>query len=1312
MVRPSGLSGKAVANQFESARVEQYDALRERIGRLSVFNAILAAINQIIAKADDDAGLLQRFCDLVVGIPGVALAWIGRPDEAGHFTFLAKAGPAIRYLDGIDIRSDPTVPQGRGPAGRVWRDERPIFSGNIKADDTHQPWADQLAAFDIHATAGLPLLRGGKIWAVFSLYLTSAAEFDAEMQEVSEQIASDISIGLDRLDATRREREQSRINAALLSNMTVGLCVIRYPERVLEHVNARLLEMFGASSFEDMASRSVLDFYPDAEAFARFDEQARTVLASGQISLQDVCYRGIDKRPVLVDLSGVRLDGGDETTRIIWTMVDVSERHRQAEQLRRATAARAALLSNTVAAIDMVRYPERVIVEVNQAFLDLIGFESADSVIGSSTTVLYAKVKEDQRMAKLARRILKEGEGRITDLEVVRHDGRMIYLDLHGRRLEGDSPDHPLIVWTSIDVTERYALTQDLRRLAMYDALTELPNRRATEIHITHAIDRARRSGGAVAVGMIDIDDFKPINDCFGHEAGDVLLRQIAQRMQSAMRSVDFVGRFGGDEFVVVLEGLQTEGVELQLEPILARFHEVVETPFTLGDVTEPYVAMSLGLALFPIDSDFPDALLRIADAALYKVKENKSGRRRWWRLSAEDNSDVAEAPFDAFSEESQANLAALGAQIGDIAGDFVAAFHDSLGRSDEAASVLGALGTDEMNRLVRKHEDYFRFLLAPSTLAHHITERARDIGCIHALSGISAALLGNFQATYRELLRRHLEPLSMHPRSRYRTLRAADERLQIEMHVELGAMQNVADEYNAILTHPVTGHDIAERLAHELHVLGELPGILAAVIMRPQADGVMYPEAAAGPRGDAVLGVVRNPTMVPTLDAQSPTGRGLSRAAWISGNIERVDACDTDPRSSSWSVHLTPMGVRSVVAIPILGLRSQFVLMLLGAYRSQFGSSWMQAFLLSLRGRWVDMLSRIYLESELARADELSLYREMLYARQLRMFVQPIVDTRDGAVVKVEALARLGGADVVVLPARFLSALRPVDLDVLFRTGLEQSLAWLRARPARGRALGVSLNMPPSTLVHPDCATWIDQELRRAGVDAEALTLELLESQEFDRVSHDHAIRALGRLGVRLAIDDLGSGYSSLSRLANLPFDVIKVDQSITSEVLRAPVKVLSLIRTVVQIGEDLEREVVVEGVETRDVVQAVTILGAHYVQGYAIARPMPPEEFDAWEQATGASWAIGDGIESWLSALAYCWLYMHSENSHYPTPIDRCPLTGFLLRHGEASGEAICWHTLLHEADAEIARREIQARLIAWLEAKLLEQAGEMSN
>ncbi len=1292
-----------LARERADTLLEQREQFHAQIVQLSELTTVLAAVNQLIAQAQDDAGLLQRFCDRVAALRGVALAWIGRPDDAGRFAVLASAGQARAYLDGITIVVDPASALGQGPTGQVWLRQQAVFVGDLAADPALAPWRERQHAYGILAAASLPLFRGGRIWAVLNLYLTATTAFDVELRKVAERIAADISIGLDRLDAIHTERAQSRINAALLSNLSVGVTVMRYPERVFEHVNERLLEMAGAADLAELQKYPASDFYDDPADYARVGELAREVLEHGRGALQDVRYRRLDGRALMLDTGGVRLDLGDGVQRILWTQVDVSERHRQAQQLRAATTSRAALLANTVAAIDMVRYPERVITEVNQGFLDIFGYASADEVVGQSTAIIYAKITESQRMAELSQRILEVGEGNLDELEVLRHDGTLVYLDVHGRRLDGDDPSHPLIVWTSIDVTRRRALTEELKRLAMFDALTGLPNRRAVEAHIGRAIERAKRHGSAVAVGMIDLDDFKPVNDRLGHEAGDRLLQQLAARLQGVMRTIDLVGRFGGDEFVIVLEDLKPDAVAAQLEQILARVHEAVETPFTPGDGSGVYIEMSLGLAVYPIDSDQPDALLRAADAAMYQAKKNKVERTSWWMMGASAPS-VTEAPFDPFSEESQKNLAGIAGQMHEIADEFTSAFYDELGKRDEGAKVLAALTEDELAELKAIQARHFAFLLAPDTRAHQIAARGRAVGRIHALSGLSAATMSDAYALYRELLRWHLDAWGMQTRVRYRTLRAADERLQIEMQAELDAMQGVVNQYNEALARPGAAQaPMVELVQRELDIVAALPGIVAVLVMRPQADGLVHAELAAGESAEAVLKVLGDPSMMPTLDASSPAGQGLVRAAWVSGNIERIDSYGRDARSLHWAQPMLALGVRSMVAVPVQGARSQFVLALLGGFRSQFSGSWVQTFLVSLQSRWIGIMSRTASTLEVTEPDRVARYRELLYARSLSMHLQPVVDTRSGEVVKVEALARLLDGDEVIAPGRFLPALRSADLDVLFRAGLDLSLAWLQQCRGRGRALGISLNLPPSMLVHAECAQWIDDGLRRFELPPPALTLELLESQEFDDVQHDRAIRALGDLGVMLAIDDLGSGYSSLSRLASLPFDVIKVDQSITAEVMRAPLKVLSLIRTVVQIGKDLDRDVIVEGAETHDVLDAVTVLGAHHVQGYAIARPMPPEAFFDWERQHRAAWQPVGGVDTWLGALAYGWLYMHSEGGRYPTPHAQCPLTRFLGAQGLAHADAAAWHAQLHGEVAPQERRALQARLIDWLARRI---------
>ncbi|MBU2853100.1 EAL domain-containing protein [Acidithiobacillus ferriphilus] len=164
--------------------------------------------------------------------------------------------------------------------------------------------------------------------------------------------------------------------------------------------------------------------------------------------------------------------------------------------------------------------------------------------------------------------------------------------------------------------------------LADHDPLTGLPNRAALSPRLLDAMARALRHERIMAIGMLDLDNFKPINDQYGHAAGDVLLTTFADRLQGALRQTDFVARLGGDEFVLVFEDLKNMD---DLESVLARIQEAIEAPFMLPGGDSVIVGGSLGLTFYPFDDGDPDQLLRHADQALYTIKEAKRNRERFW---------------------------------------------------------------------------------------------------------------------------------------------------------------------------------------------------------------------------------------------------------------------------------------------------------------------------------------------------------------------------------------------------------------------------------------------------------------------------------------------------------------------------------------------------------------------------------------------------------------------------------------------------------------------------------------------------------
>ena len=164
--------------------------------------------------------------------------------------------------------------------------------------------------------------------------------------------------------------------------------------------------------------------------------------------------------------------------------------------------------------------------------------------------------------------------------------------------------------------------------LAHHDLLTGLPNRVALSQRMADAAARTLRHERILAIGMLDLDDFKPINDQYGHAAGDILLTTLADRLQKTLRQVDFVARLGGDEFVLVFEDLRSMD---ELELILSRIQGAIEAPFILPGGENVTVHGSLGLTFYPFDDGDPDLLLRHADQALYSIKEAKRNRQRFW---------------------------------------------------------------------------------------------------------------------------------------------------------------------------------------------------------------------------------------------------------------------------------------------------------------------------------------------------------------------------------------------------------------------------------------------------------------------------------------------------------------------------------------------------------------------------------------------------------------------------------------------------------------------------------------------------------
>nr|NNM91291.1 EAL domain-containing protein [Bacilli bacterium] len=398
---------------------------------------------------------------------------------------------------------------------------------------------------------------------------------------------------------------------------------------------------------------------------------------------------------------------------------------------------------------------------------------------------------------------------------------------------------------------------------------------------------------------------------------------------------------------------------------------------------------------------------------------------------------------------------------------------------------------------------------------------------------------------------------------------------------------------------------------------------------------------------------------------------------------------------------------MRSAIFIPIVHPihKQKMTISLFGRFPNQFESSWIHSFTLSLR-KFIEQQWILHQPTPTESAlDQFTAhaYRHRLFHGGLALYGQPIIDTVTGSLQKVEILARLKLEDgTIVSPFRFLPLLSRQELDTLFQRELDIALAYLATFNDVTHEVGVTINLPPLTLLNNDCVRWVQAAMASSQIAPHLLTLEILEDHDIHFTKQEETIHQLKQIGVQIAIDDLGSGYSSLLRLSSLPIDVIKIDQGLTSKLTQNPNTVVNIIHGLIRIGRGMGCEIVVEGIENEEYLDAIKMLRPTMVQGYAIAKPMPIEEIFDWYQAY--EWPNHlSHVKTPLGALAYHFCFEQDEHEIEKFSVDRCPLTNYLGTHHEESPDVHQWHHDLHKRKQF---HENRIRITSWLENKVKEQ------
>jgi diguanylate cyclase (GGDEF)-like protein/PAS domain S-box-containing protein len=305
---------------------------------------------------------------------------------------------------------------------------------------------------------------------------------------------------------------------------------------------------------------------------------------------------------------------GDEPSSVRLAVTDITERKRAEAELRIAATAFESQegMFVTDAATSILR--------VNQAFTDITGFHAAD-VVRQAPRMLLSGRHDPAFYAGMWKDVARTGEwrGEVWNL----HESGRVYpawLTITAVKDNDGSVTHH--VGTLIDITQRKSAEADIEQLAFYDPMTRLPNRRLLLDRLQQALAARARSQRRGALLFIDLDDFKSLNDTMGHDAGDLLLQQVAQRLLACVRACDTVARLGGDEFVVMLGDLSANPRDAanQAELVGEKILLALTPPFTLAG-HEHHGTGCIGVTLFSDQREIGEDLLKRADLALYRAK-------------------------------------------------------------------------------------------------------------------------------------------------------------------------------------------------------------------------------------------------------------------------------------------------------------------------------------------------------------------------------------------------------------------------------------------------------------------------------------------------------------------------------------------------------------------------------------------------------------------------------------------------------------------------------------------------------------------
>ncbi len=593
------------ANDISERRAEERRLIIER------------DLSTVLANNNDRQSLLATMLDISLRHPEFTGACIHGQTPEGGYELLLERGFSPKQAKHLAYYSaDGTV------AGSI-QDGQIACTGSdcsqACGDCTHRQGIDPLE-LDTDSLIVLPLVVDGQAVACITLASQRTRLISESTCQALQNMARHFALALARQSA-QAGIEQSHENLiGLFDSLQDFIFILDETGQILHH-NRAVSDLLGYPNGE-LIGQSIIAVHP--ENLREMAAKAMRKMQAGEINCCQTPIQRLDGSLLPVE-TRLRQGWWNGKPALIRISQNISERIFAAEKLQLA----ASVFANAHEGI-MITDVRGHIVEVNPTFTELTGFSRAEA-IGRNADLLNSGYHDKDFYRAMWHALRTEGNWR-GEVWNRKKSGEIFVelLTVSAVRNAGQTTTHYVGIFSDITLIKENQ--QRLEHLAHFDPLTQLPNRILLADRLQLAMAHASRHRRILAVCYLDLDEFKPVNDIYGHAAGDHLLIEVAQRLKACIRSDDTVARLGGDEFVLLLSGLADIH---ECDQALKRISSALTQAFLIAD-NEVLISASIGVTLYPQDGSDADALLRHADQAMYLAKQ--AGRNRYHMFDPEND--------------------------------------------------------------------------------------------------------------------------------------------------------------------------------------------------------------------------------------------------------------------------------------------------------------------------------------------------------------------------------------------------------------------------------------------------------------------------------------------------------------------------------------------------------------------------------------------------------------------------------------------------------------------------------------------------